>query len=861
MITNVIRRPRSVGPSAARLVLVLATLATSCDRGPAERPRQGQQAGGSRVVEEAADETPTANTPTTNPPVLGDAPRFEMTDQSGRPFASQRLAGTVWVANFMPAAAGDPGMTETLAALQDHARRWPDRDRLMVLSFATDPKRQTVESLRLDAESRQANAERWKLLIGDQRSLTAVRRVFAALAPEPAGGPPPGATQLFLIDARGRVRGFYDGGSDDGFRKLTADARTVLSESAPGVEVVHVGNPADVFDPAWLEPRRAAQLSTRDEIEVYHDFGFEDRVEESGIRFVSRAVADAARDFKSNHYDHANGLAAADVDGDGLGDLYFLSQVGGNQLWRNLGGGRFEDVTAASGVSLAGRVSVSASFADTDNDGDPDLFVTTTRHGNAFFENVGAGKFRDATADSGLGYVGHSSAGDFFDYDGDGLLDLLLTNVGVFTSDEIGYSGNPARRESAYYVGLTDAFGGHLYPKRSEPCVLYRNEGGNRFRGVTEEAGLSGTGWAGDATPIDTNGDGRLDLYILDMQGNDDLYVNRGGRRFERADEEAFSQSVWGGMGVKSFDYDNDGMMDLFVTNMHADMWQLKKEINGPDEKKKPPADVMPESYLRSRKPGTNVLGNALYKNLGSGRFEEVSDATGAETYWPWGPSVGDLNADGYQDVFVTSCMNYPYRYHVNTVLLNEQGRAFREAEFILGVEPRRDGRTAAPWFELDCSGRDVDHPLCQGRTGRVVVWGAVGSRSSVVFDLDGDGDLDIVTNDFNTEPMVLISDLAARKEGLRYLSVRMRGVRSNRDGLGAKVRVTAGGRTLTQIHDGQSGYLSQSSLPLYFGLGETQVVDEIAIEWLGGGRQLLRGPIETNRTLEVVEAAEAAAL
>ena len=120
----------------------------------------------------------------------------------------------------------------------------------------------------------------------------------------------------------------------------------------------------------------------------------------------------------------------ADVDGDGLYDIYFVNQVGGNELWRNLGGGRFGNITSQAGVALPDRISVAASFADIDNDGDEDLFVTTVRGGNALFENDGHGKFRDITKEAGLELVTHSSGAVFFDYDNDGLLDLLVCNVG-----------------------------------------------------------------------------------------------------------------------------------------------------------------------------------------------------------------------------------------------------------------------------------------------------------------------------------------------------------------------------------------------------------------------------------------------
>ena len=127
---------------------------------------------------------------------------------------------------------------------------------------------------------------------------------------------------------------------------------------------------------------------------------------------------------------------AADVDGDGLMDLYFLTQIGRNELWHNLGNGKFEDITDKAGVGLDDRVSVTASFADADNDGDPDLYVTTVKFGNVFYENLGGGKFRDATESSGLTHVGHSSGAIWLDYNRDGLLDLFLTNIGVYTHDE-----------------------------------------------------------------------------------------------------------------------------------------------------------------------------------------------------------------------------------------------------------------------------------------------------------------------------------------------------------------------------------------------------------------------------------------
>ena len=624
-------------------------------------------------------------------------------------------------------------------------------------------------------------------------------------------------------------------------------------ERAPVEEDVYA-YPAEALDPPWLDDRRSDQIAAAGDLDVFCDFRFVDLVEESGINFRHRPVDDAARTYKAVHYDHGNGLAVADVDGDGLHDIYFVNQIGANQLWRNLGGGRFEDVTAAAGVAVDDRVSVSASFADIDNDGDPDLYVTAVRAGNLLFENDGAGGFRDVTADSGTGYAGHSSGAVFFDYDADGLLDLYVANVGRYTSERLRsmtVDAPVAEYESGSYEfpdGLEDAFEGHLYPDRSESSVLYRNLGGGRFADVTEEAGLADAAWSGDATPLDANGDGLPDLYVLNMQGHDRLYENVGGRFV--LSEDALPRTPWGAMGVKAFDYDNDGDVDIFVTDMHSDM----SEDIGPEREKAKSRMQWPETFLRSD--GRSIYGNAFYESQGDGSYREVSDHLGAETYWPWGLSVGDLNADGYQDALVTGSMSFPFRYAVNSLLLNNRGEGFVDSEFILGVEPRRDGRTAAPAFEIDCAGEDSHNRLCveEGLSGRVEVWGAIGSRSSAIFDLDGDGDLDIVTSDFNAKPQLLVSSLAESLDTLSYVKVTLEGTESNRDGLGATVTVHAGGNTYTRVHDGKSGYLSQSLLPLYFGLGEAPSIERIEVEWPSGRRQSVSGPLEVNRLVHVRE-------
>src|SRR6186997_2715445 len=404
-----------------------------------------------------------------------------------------------------------------------------------------------------------------------------------------------------------------------------------VSPQNPAVRYV----PDDLQETSWLQKLGDAQAKAMAGVAAFHDFQFTDRLSASGIMFRHRIVDDAGKTYKAAHYDHGNGLAIADVDGDGRTDLYFVNQVGGNQLWRNAGGGRFEDVTASAGVGVPGKVSVSAGFADIDNDGDVDLYVTTVRGGNVLLENDGKGRFRDITAAAGLTYVGHSSSAVFFDYNRDGRVDLLLVNVGRYTTETTAAAGDNAK----YYVAFEDAFAGHLTPARAERSNLYRNEGGNRFADVSKLTGLVDLSWTGDASPVDVNEDGYPDVYLTNMQGDDQYYENVGGTRFVRKSRAVFPRTSWGSMGIKVFDVNNDGRLDIFVTDMHSDMSQP----TAPERDKLKSEMKWPVSFRGTGK--TSIWGNSLFVNDGPGKYHEASDAFGLENYCPWGPSVGDLNA------------------------------------------------------------------------------------------------------------------------------------------------------------------------------------------------------------------------
>ena len=243
--------------------------------------------------------------------------------------------------------------------------------------------------------------------------------------------------------------------------------------------------------------------------------GFQERAQAAGIEFrMNLLTKEQGERFRINLYDHGAGLAVGDYDNDGREDIYFLNQHGTNALYRNVGDGSFVDVTAKAGVALGDRISVGATFADYDNDGWADLFVTSTRGGNALFHNRGNGTFENVTAAAGVSHVGHSQTPVFFDYDNDGDLDLYVTNTAQWTTDVFDFTGGN-------YEGKASL--GALMTSSKEANILYRNNGDGTFTDQTASAGLRGRGWAGDVAVFDYDEDGFLDLFVPSMFGRGQL--------------------------------------------------------------------------------------------------------------------------------------------------------------------------------------------------------------------------------------------------------------------------------------------------------------------------------------------------
>ncbi len=565
---------------------------------------------------------------------------------------------------------------------------------------------------------------------------------------------------------------------------------------------------------------------------------FTDVLADSGITFRHRFLdSETGSTYRINPYDHGSGVYVADVNGDGRDDIYFLNFLGDNALYLNRGSFRFEDITARSGVAVSRALSVGGAFGDYDDDGDQDLYVTTYRGGNHLFRNDGDANFEEVTETAKVGYNGHSSAATWLDYDLDGDLDLYLCNIGKFTRETISH-------EADYF------FTGEALPfptlarapdqrNPGEPDILYRNEGDGTFTDVTREAGIDSGEWNGDVATADIDLDGDVDLYTSNMFGTNHLFRNEGNGTFTEITKESLGYTSWGGMGAKFFNGNGDEYPDLYVVDMHSDMWadqDAPEQVQQPGAKYNTPLGTSVAGGKPIRRPEDSyasaaLFGNTYFENDGDGTFTERSNEAGLENWWPWGITSGDYNGDGHEDLFVPSGMGFPFFYWPNHLLVNAGDGTFIECAAEAGIEPPALGKSIA--------GAEI--------RGEAFTRS---SRTAATADFDGDGDLDIVVNNFNHEPYLLRNDAT----GVNAVLLRLRGTKGARDAVGARVTVVAGDRRWYRQQHNAQGYLTQNSAVVHVAIGPVGSVDRVEIVWPGGGApQIVEGP-PLNQVIDVAQ-------
>jgi hypothetical protein len=566
--------------------------------------------------------------------------------------------------------------------------------------------------------------------------------------------------------------------------------------------------------------------------------GFRERGIESGIAFrMNFLPTEQGEKFKFNLYDHGCGVAVADFDGDGHDDIYFCNQLGTNALYRNKGDGTFEDVTAKAGVGLGDRISVGATFADYNNSGRQSLYVTSTRGGNVLFKNMGDGTFKDVTKEAGLDHVGHSQTAVFFDFDNDGHLDLFVTNSAKWTLDTFD-------KQSHYYPGPGTVTKLAASPK--EKNILYRNNGDGTFTDVTAKAGLEGKGWGGDVVVFDYNGDGFIDLFVTNMFGASQLYRNNGNGTFTDVTKEVLGRTSWGAIGSKAFDFNNDGRLDLLVVDMHSDMWL-------------PPDKDPRTTEYDLKKKYAYFMGPLFGQTPWASKNEELTaralqiryqDVLFGNTLFKATPSAK------FEEVSEKANMETFWPWGIATGDFDNDG--FEDVFLPAGMShpyfywPNSLMMNNGDETFRDRAGEFGIEPPPGGIYLDLKLGGKPAARSSrcaATGDFDGDGRLDLVVNNFNDRAFYFHNHFPKKN----YVAFRLKGTKCNRDAIGAVVRIHMGNEVMVRQVHGAGGYLSQSSKTLHFGLGDRQKIDRVEITWPGNQRQSL-GSVPINARHELVE-------
>ncbi|MDQ6871201.1 MAG: VCBS repeat-containing protein [Gemmatimonadota bacterium] len=511
------------------------------------------------------------------------------------------------------------------------------------------------------------------------------------------------------------------------------------------------------------------------------------------------------------YYYNGGGVAVGDVDGDGLPDLYFTSNIGPNKLYRNKGNYQFEDITAKAGVADPDGWKTGVTMADVNGDGRIDIYVSAvdylTMHGhNVLYINNGDGTFTDRTKEYGLEHAGYSTQAVFFDYDGDGDLDMYLLDHSTHDQRAIQAQSNAGS------------------PRTGDR--LFRNDGGH-FIDVTDKAGLHDgvDGYGLGIVVSDFNFDGCPDIYVAnDFQGDDYLYINNCNGTFTQSLASEIGHTSRFSMGVDAADFDNDSRPDIVTLDMLPEREDILKTSANEEG-----ADL----YNRQLQAGYHpqFARNNLQLNRGMGKFSEIGYLAGVfATDWSWSPLFADLDNDGWKDLYIT---NGIYRRPNDLDYINYVSNEAIQASLAKGISAKSLGLLQRmPHIPLPNYAYHNNHDLTF--TNMAEPWGLAQpgfSNGAVYADLNNSGSLDLVVNNING-PASIYRNHSREVNKNHYLRVDLHGSSPNTAGIGARVEIHQQGRVQVLEQEPTRGFLSSVDPRLHFGLGGSNRVDSLTVIW-----------------------------
>jgi hypothetical protein len=587
--------------------------------------------------------------------------------------------------------------------------------------------------------------------------------------------------------------------------------------------------------PAGEPGPQASKISSQSEVKARFTLM---APEETGVTFSNKFKEDYNYNiFIYEYMYNGGGVAAGDVNGDSLPDLYFSATFAPNRLYLNLGHFKFMDVTDRAGVAAPTGFKTGTLMADINGDGKLDIYSCRTsksdngqktdhvfiNQGNKMENGIAIPFFEDQSKKLGLEDNSNTDHACFFDYDRDGDLDLFLVNHRTDFKEVANLRLEQGEDGVIRRIKYT--------PTSFESNKLYRNDG-QRFTEVTRKAGLESSAFGLSATAADLNQDGWMDLYVAnDYVEPDRVYINNHDGTFTDKYFQYLKHSSQSSMGSDIADINNDGLDDIIVLDMKPeDPIRYKVLINLMQYERYHLLD----DYGYGRQVGRNVL----QLNNGNNTFSEIGQFAGlAATDWSWGSLIADLDNDGWKDVYIANgyrrdVTNYDYLTFVRDSIERSGGltpRRFPDINTVLNLVPEQKIQNY-----LYINNRNLSFTNATAASGMNKV---SFSNGSAYADLDRDGDLDLIVNNVEDPAFIYRNDV----EGNHWLQIDVQLAKGNTDGIGTSVNLYAGKTYQHEMLITNKGFFSSSEPILQFGLGDATLIDSIILQWPDGGREIMK--------------------